>query len=382
MLPLFIGSVCISWIFAEVILRIIDFSYPLLYQYNDFIGFRLQPQAEGWFRKEGATYITINSDGLRDEEHTKQKPPGTFRIAILGDSYAEAFQVPLQETFWKVLEYGLTTCNAFGEKGIEVINFGVSGYGTAQEYLTLQHYVWDYSPDMVLLAFLTGNDIRNNSKTLEPSSHLIPFFRLHNGELLLDNSFLTDPEYLKKTSWLWSLRRRIYSYSRLYQLISKTKDLYLYPVPDPLSLLEGEELGLDDRIYIEPQTSEWQEAWEITEKLLIKIHQEVKGRNARLLVVTLANGIQVHPDSEVRQRYMQTKQIQDLFYPDNRIKAFAEQAGIEVLTLAPELQKYAEKNQVYLHGFENTIMGFGHWNTHGHRIVGQKLTEYLCRPPR
>ena len=70
-----------------------------------------------------------------------------------------------------------------------MINFGVSGYGTAQELLTLRHYVWDYSPDIVLMAFLPGNDVRNNSKELEPEK-LRPFFRLRDGELELDRSFL------------------------------------------------------------------------------------------------------------------------------------------------------------------------------------------------
>lgn len=368
-----------SWVLAEILLRILGFSYPSFYHYNDLIGVRHSPQAEGWFRKEGEAYIRINSDGLRDEEHRKQKPPDTFRIAILGDSYAEAFQVPLQNTFWKVMEHDLTTCHAFAEKNIEVINFGVSGYGTAQEYLTLQHYVWEYSPDIIILAFLTGNDIRNNSKALEPAAPLIPFFRLDNGKLMLDNSFATDPEYQRKTGWLWSLRRTVYRYSRLYQLISKAKDIYLFPAIDPLAQLEGEEQGLDDLIYIEPRTPEWQEAWEITEQLLLKIHQEVKLHNARLVIATLSSGIQVHPDPEVRQRYMHTKQIADLFYPDTRIKTFAEQAGIEILTLAPMLQEYAEKHQIYLHGFTNTVLGFGHWNAHGHRIAGESLAEYLCQ---
>ena len=43
----------------------------------------------------------------------------------------------------------------FPGKQVEVINFGVSGYGTAQELLTLRQKVWDFSPDIVVLAFTT-----------------------------------------------------------------------------------------------------------------------------------------------------------------------------------------------------------------------------------
>src|SRR2546426_8189504 len=44
---------------------------------------------EGWYRKEGVSYVRINSDGLRDREHSKSKPADTVRVAVLGDSYSE-----------------------------------------------------------------------------------------------------------------------------------------------------------------------------------------------------------------------------------------------------------------------------------------------------
>ncbi len=59
----------------------------------------------------------------------------------------------------------------------EIINFGVSGYGTAQELQILRHRVWDYSPDMIILAFLTGNDVRNNSRALQRDDRM-PYYGL------------------------------------------------------------------------------------------------------------------------------------------------------------------------------------------------------------
>jgi len=60
---------------------------------------------------------------------------------VIGDSSAEALQVPVEERFWKITENDLQTCAASTGKKIEVINFGVSGYGTAQELITLRQYV-------------------------------------------------------------------------------------------------------------------------------------------------------------------------------------------------------------------------------------------------
>jgi hypothetical protein len=94
-------------------------------------GARLVPNYSGTQTDEGRALITTNSQGFRDREHSISKPAGVFRIAILGDSFAEAAQVDLEETFWAILETKLVAENCFPEAIIEVLNFGVSGYGTA-----------------------------------------------------------------------------------------------------------------------------------------------------------------------------------------------------------------------------------------------------------
>src|SRR6266581_6824154 len=69
---------------AEIALRVAGYSYPEFYQPDLSRGFALRPNMEGWYRKEGEAYVKINSDGLRDLEHAKQKPPDTVRIAVMG----------------------------------------------------------------------------------------------------------------------------------------------------------------------------------------------------------------------------------------------------------------------------------------------------------
>src|SRR4030095_13622858 len=88
---------------AEIALRLAGYSYPEFYSLDQSRGYALRPQAEGWYRKEGQAYVRINSDGLRDQEHSLSKPPDTLRIAVLGDSYPEALPVSLDESFWRVM---------------------------------------------------------------------------------------------------------------------------------------------------------------------------------------------------------------------------------------------------------------------------------------
>jgi hypothetical protein len=69
--------------------------------------------------------------------------------------------------------------------------------------------------------------------------------------------------------------------------------------------------------------------------------------------------------------------IDDLFYPDNRIKSLGAREGFPVITLAPELQSFAEHNNVFLHGFGKNI-GNGHWNATGNRVAGELLAKKIC----
>ena len=94
------------------------------------------------------------------------------------------------------------------------------------------------------------------------------------------------------------------------------------------------------------------------------MRDEVTTRGAKFVVVTLSNGPQVLPSVNVREEFKRRFGITDLFYPDNRIKSLGAREGIPVLTLAPELQQFAERNNVFLHGFGENI-GNGHWNATG-----------------
>src|SRR5689334_20246920 len=130
-------SVALALILGEAALRLIGFSYPAFWRPDPLSGASLLPGMEGWQSGEGRAYVKINQRGLRDREHTLDKPAGTYRIAILGDSYAEAMQVDLEQTFWSLLSPRLERCGFAGGRRVETVNFGVSGYGTADELLTL-----------------------------------------------------------------------------------------------------------------------------------------------------------------------------------------------------------------------------------------------------
>jgi hypothetical protein len=341
------------------------------------LGWKLKPGASGEWNKEGASLVQVNSEGLRDREHTKAKPPNTLRVAVVGDSFTEGIHVPVEQTFWSKLERKLGNCEAVkGRKNVEVINFGVMGYGTAQELIMLRKKVWDYNPDIVVLAFFTGNDIINNSPKLE-YDHYRPFFGYDaSGKLVPDMSFRNlapIDRFERAVSFVDRLPGWIVNNSRILQVVKKA-DLYRKK-----RLMSDDFTALNLKNFKPPEDAVWQDAWRVTEGLIVTMRNEVVQKKADFLLVVIGTANQVNPDATVRKKLMQENNIQDWFYPDKRLEKLGEREGFRVLTLAEQFQGYTEKYQVCAHGFYNSPPCWGHWNELGHRLASIMISRNLCQ---
>jgi hypothetical protein len=337
---------------------------------SDLTGVELSPGTRGWSRREGEGFVRINSQGLRDEEHEFAKPPSTYRIAILGDSYAEASQVDADETFWSVMERELSQCESLSGKTVETINFGVSGFGTAQELLTLRHRAWRYDPDMVLVAFVS-NDVRNNSRQLQgdPSR---PYFLEERDGLVLDDSFLTDATFERRVLENRSLRVWLRNRLRIVQLA--------YAAKDALHVRRKKHGILSDRdgVFGPPANEDLEVAWRVTEALLLMIAQETWQRGADFLLAVVSESRQVHPDPDVRRRIAEQIGITDYFYFEDRLQDFAKKVGIESIGLGRILRAEAEDRAKCHHGFDNAYPCYGHWNQLGHEVAGVHISRSIC----
>jgi lysophospholipase L1-like esterase len=380
---------------SEIFLRVIGYSYPLFYTTDYYRGFALQPGVEGRYQREGESYVRINSEGLRDREHSKIKPANTVRIAVLGDSFSEAMHVPMEQTFWSQLERKLHECQAYPGQNVEVINFGVSGYGTAQELMTLRQKVWDYSPDLVVLAFTTYNDIYDNSRALSRTEE-VPYFTYQNGALAYDPSFRESPTYRQRDSRLNRIGRWLHNELRVVQLVHYVQFVAKLRLTDwrnrrrlaaqnqhqpaeatAPAVRNAEDIGIDNMIYIEPRDQNWREAWRITEGLIKQMRDDITQRKTKFLLVTLSNAIQVYPDPSVREKFLQHVGAETIFYPNLRLKALADREQIDFLDLAQPMQTFADQNKVFLHGFGSDL-GNGHWNAQGHKLAADLIAQKLC----
>ncbi len=370
-------SLAVGLVFVELALRVLGVSFQDFYKADPVRGVAHRPGARGWFRREGRQYIVINRDGFRDREHALKKPPGTYRIAVLGDSFTEGLQVSLEETFESVLERELATCPEFRARSIEVFNFGVSNYGTAQELLTLRDRVWQTEPDLVLLAFFTGNDVWDNSRELKQDPEL-PYFRLVDDHLVLDDSFKNSSRQQAEGSWVRRSIKATIEMSRLLQVVRQAWGVARGGSNS--APVQGDEFAASPaqrQLYAPPTEPAWQAAWTVTERLLATIHAEVKQHGVRFAVVTLTNGAQVHPDSRLTESLCRKLGVTDLDGPDARLRAIGARNGFEVLNLAPEFRRQAREKQQFFHGFAPNL-GQGHWNQQGHKLAGQLIAKWLC----
>jgi len=381
-------------VLCEAGLRLAGIEYPHFYRFEPIVGSGLRPGIKGYWLKEGGGYVSINSDGLRDREHTLKKPPQTLRIAVLGDSFAEAMHVNQEEGFCSIMEKELQGCQNLRGRQVEVLNFGESGFGTTQELLVLKSRVWKYSPDIIVLAFCTGNDMADNSPILNQQL-AVPFYVFQDGKLVLDDSRVKEAEkgwsyYEKHRNWLGRFYIWRHDNLRTQQLMDRAWQIVRdwWSPPDSPGMLgsvrqsrvRGQ--GLFTDIYRDPPDEDWQEAWKITEAVLLKMRDEVAAKPpARFFVVVLSNDAQVHPNDAVRHRMATAPGVSDIFYPDHRLEKFCQGHHIPILLLAPTFEKYVRQHHVAIHGFRTWLrndLGSGHWNKNGQRLAGQLIAKWLC----
>jgi hypothetical protein len=369
------AAVLAGLVLCELLLRLLGVGYPVYVWMHPVRGIAHIPGMKSSKQYEGHSWIEINSDGWRGPEAALKAPPGTFRIALLGDSYIEAFEVPYEKTAGEVLEARLS---ALRGTPVEVLNFGLGGYGTSQQLLTLQHEVWKYSPDLVLLAVTTGNDISDNHRRLKRSDY-VPYHVFRGAELVLDSSFLRSKGYRSRALWTRQLLG-VVQHSRLAQLVNRVRHAARKSERQRANVggAPGDEVGMRDEVQLPPATPDWQEAWRVTEGLLRLMRDESRRKDTPFAIVTLTRGIQVTPVRRKKKEFLRQLGAKDLYYPERRLAEFGKREGIPVLNLAPAMAKQAEDRQVYFHAHHDSL-GIGHWNEAGHLAAAELIAPWLAR---
>lgn len=240
--PIFwIGILILLVLGAEVTLRLLKIpgsSYgnwvPPIYQPHPTIGYTFIPNIEATYTHffEWETTIKTNSEGWRDNEHTIEKPSGTYRIACIGDSYTVNLEVEMEDNYPKTLERIL---NKKASPKIEILNFSADGTGTEAHYLMFKEYALKYKPDMVIHSVHDTDveDVRAGKLYRQSYKNMIIQYRtedeLKKGRTNIDKKFYRGwapvKHFFLRNSYLsrvvlhlfggkWRQKYMIYSHSR------------------------------------------------------------------------------------------------------------------------------------------------------------------------
>lgn len=96
---------------------------------------------------EMKSIVAINANGLRaDRDFDFSKPAGVRRVAVFGDSYMLGYEASYADMATTQIERALANAKC----PVEVLNFAVSGFGTAEMLRTLEKNGLRYEPDVVL----------------------------------------------------------------------------------------------------------------------------------------------------------------------------------------------------------------------------------------
>lgn len=112
-------------------------------------------------------HVAVNALGLRGPETTREKVPGSLRIAAIGDSVTFGFNVASAEAWPAVLERELAARLA---RPVEVLNFGVGGYSALDSAAVLREKAMSFEPDLVVYGYFL------NDPEVEPLQPLQMFF--------------------------------------------------------------------------------------------------------------------------------------------------------------------------------------------------------------
>lgn len=152
----------------------------------DELFYELRPNAQSGHNR-------INAIGMKNKEVSKTTD--NYRVLVMGDSVTFGPEVPNEQTFTQCAEDIL--CE-HGEK-IEILNAGVCGYNTRQEFVALKEKYLSLEPDMVIFAYCV-NDLGNAFIQNMPDEYPQKIIRkkiIQGPDAHFDN--LTEPEYLALT---------------------------------------------------------------------------------------------------------------------------------------------------------------------------------------
>jgi hypothetical protein len=342
-------------------------------EYDPLLGWRHQPGARARYeRREYTTEVVITAHGLRDRDRAYQARPGTFRVLALGDSFIEAFSVPLADSVTQVMERSMSR----GGCPVEVINGGTVGYSTDQELLFYREHGSKYAPQVVVLFFYYNDVLYNASRTNIQLPKPLLSFRNEKVEVVNypvprrpPDAPVPDaaPAVARGSVALdWIGERIERSRPRLYNGLARWG---LWP---PTSM---QAMSPELRVYLRKPPADARHGWAMTRRILKTLAAEAWGRGSRLAVAYIPSRMEVSDrDWDLtRRRYRLDEATFDRGAVVARLAEIAEAERLPLLDLTPAMRQATGLVTWPYYDFDS------HWNRLGHAVAAREVEAFLRR---
>ncbi len=298
-----------------------------------------------------------NSIGIRsNKEFTLKKDLDVVRIAAFGDSYIFGDDVKYEETMVNHLQEILSKKNK-----VEIMNFGVGGYGIDQAYLRWKLDAKKYEPDIVLIGFQAENCRRNlyiMRKIYDRKSGL-PFFK---PRFLLENSSLKlvnypVPDYNELPNVIKNLHtNQLNKYESFYNSDSYkiSNPLYYSKAVSLIVVFFKDFLGYENKHikYYKADNPEMQLCYEIIKKF---VNEASDSSNVYLIHI---------PKKEDIEQKLKNK---NYFYEDFLLKL---KKDFRIIDPSDVLVKTAKNNSI-------DYLFKGHYTNEGNKILAGFINENI-----
>ncbi len=348
-------------------------------EYHPTLGWIGRPNVDDVYESfDCRHHVHQNALGFRGRDIGFPRTPAR-RLVVLGDSFAWGFGVEDDQIFSAVLEHEATA-------PLEVVNLGVSGYGTDQELLLWQTLGRRFQPDLVLLLVTPYTDVFD---VLEPVRHHLPkpLFRLASTGPVLTNVPVPrgadgrwDVEGTQRVDLPGLSLLRLASHSAVVSaaLLAATASPGIRMALERRSLISDRLPGaaVEQKLLVTPLPEDTQRGWTMVVALIGLLADDVARTGGSVAVATVPTPAQVYPelwDGFRSEHPAPAGTTWDVESPGRTVAEACAARGIPVVDLLPGLREAAVSDP-YLYYRWNM-----HWTAAGHRAVARTIARALGR---
>ena len=327
-------------------------SMNMYYKADPVTGFAHEPSAVG--RSPTGILAIANSQGFRDNVVTVQKPPGTQRILVLGDSFTVGVNVEMEESFPQVLERMM---NESSDTPVEIINAAVGGFDPFQYAQYFEHHGSKYSPDEVMVGFFVGNDTYSTTTSVEQIATVVNGQRV--SRKAAEGSFV-------------QLRIMLHQNFNLVRLLQEDSSIEVSATRQDCEDFSHTLLNIarnrlrNHRVDLSSQPKFSANAV----NQIQRIKQKTDRMGIPLTVVLIPDELQIN--QKLRERLVPPEKLHvyDFAMPQQLLAEEFAALGIATFDLLP----------FFLQDERCLYINDSHWTSEGHVVAASAIAQYISRP--